>query len=99
MSTGARDNELKRLYRERDAKFAEIVSCLFRELYSSGGSTLDADCQQLVDEAEELTDNWAVAEADKRRPELCTPLQLLLTEHQEICKRIICVLDTGQSDD
>ena len=36
MSTGAReneDNELKRLYRERDAKFDEIVSCLQGQLH------------------------------------------------------------------
>lgn len=97
MSDNSGKHTLKKLYETRDAKFDEIVSCLYRELYSALRLATAADRQHIIEEAEELTNNWAVAEADKRRPELSTALQLLLSEHQEICKRIISVLDNGQS--
>jgi hypothetical protein len=99
MSTGARDNELKRLYRERDAKFAEIVSCLQRELHPDPAGLTKMDWEQLTEDAEELTDNWATAEADNRRPGVTTELQRVLSEHQEFCRRIIDILDEGQPDD
>jgi hypothetical protein len=98
MSTGARDNELKRLYRERDAKFDEIVSCLQRELHPDAASLIKTDWLQLAEDAEELTNNWATAEADNKLPNVTTALQRLLSEHQGICRRIIDVLDTGQPD-
>jgi hypothetical protein len=98
MSTGARDNELKRLYWERDAKFDEIVSCLQRELHPDGNLT-KMDWAQLTEDAEELTDNWATAEANSKLPRVTTDLQRLLSEHQEICRRIIDILDAGQPDD
>ena len=96
MNTGARDNELKNLCRERDAKFAEIVSCLQRELYPDTASLTKMDWEQLTEDAEELTDNWATAEADNRLSGVTTELQRLLSEHQEFCRRIIDILDTGQ---
>jgi tRNA G46 methylase TrmB len=98
MDTDARDNELKKLYRERDAKFDEIVSCLQRELHPDAASLTKTDWQQLAEDAEELTDNWASAEADNRLPGVTTELQRLLSEHQEICRRIIDILDTEQPD-
>lgn len=98
MSTGARDNELKKLYRERDAKFDEIVSCLQRELHPDTDSLTKMDWKQLTEDAEELTDNWATAEADSRLPGVTTQLQRLLSEHQEFCRRIIDILDAGQPD-
>lgn len=94
MSTGARDNELKRLYRKRDAKFDEIVSCLQRELHPDTTSLTKMDWERLTEDAEELTNNWATAEADNRLPSATTELQRLLSEHQEICRRIIDVLNT-----
>jgi hypothetical protein len=41
---------------------------------------------------------WAAAEADNRRV-LSAALEQLLSQHQEICMRIIDFLDSGQSDD
>jgi hypothetical protein len=68
MSNGGRNDELKRLYRKRDAKFDEIVSCLQRELHPATASLNKEDWKQLTEDAEELTDNWATAEADNRLP-------------------------------
>ena len=96
MSTGARDNELKKLYRKRDAKFDEIVSYLQRELHPDTTSLTKMDWERFTEDAEELTNNWATAEADNRLPSATTELQWLLSEHQEICRRIIDILDTGQ---
>jgi hypothetical protein len=93
---GARDNGLKRLYREREAKFGEIVSCLGRELHADTASLTKLDWEQIMEDAEELTDNWAVAESENRLPSTITELQRLLSEHQEICKRIIDILDAEQ---
>jgi len=76
---------LEKLRLERDAKFDEIVSCLSRELYS-GSPASKADRNDLVEEAEVLTDNWAAAENNHCPLELSTALQILLSEHQEICK-------------
>ena len=101
MSTRARDNEdneLKRRYRERDAKFDQIVSCLQRELHPDTDSLTKMDWEQLTEDAEELTDNWATAEADNRLPGVTTELQRLLSGHQEICRQIIDILDAGQPD-
>ena len=98
MSTGAQDNELIRLYRERDVKFHEIVSCLQRELHPHTDRLTKMDWKLLTEDAEELTDNWATAEADNRLPGVTTELQRLLSEHQVFCRRIIDILDTGQTD-
>jgi hypothetical protein len=97
LSNSSRKHKLEKLYQARDAKFDEIVSSLYRELYPDLRPATAADRQHIIEEAEELTNHWAAAEA--RRPELSTALQLLLSEHQEICKQIIRVLDTGQSND
>jgi hypothetical protein len=99
MSDNTPKNELEKLYLERDAKFDEIVSCLRRELYSSACPTSEADRERLIEEAEELTDRWAEAEADNRQLELSTALQILLSEHQAICKQIIEIIDTGGSNE
>jgi hypothetical protein len=97
MSTGARDNELKRLYRKRDAKFDEIVLCLQRELHSDSANSLTKIVwERLTEDAEELTNNWATAEAENRLAVPATGLQRLLSEHQGICRRIIDILDAGQ---
>ena len=85
---------LEKLRIERDAKFDEIVSCLSRDLYS-GIPASEADRNLLIEEAEILTDNWAAAENNHRPLELSTALQILLSEHQEICKQIIEIFDTG----
>jgi hypothetical protein len=98
MNSSARDRELRRLYRERDAKFDEIVFCLGRGLTREPASLGTEDWKQLVDDAEELTDNWATAEYENRLPIASTELQRLLSEHQEICKRIIEILDSEQPD-
>jgi len=97
MSQRRRDNELNRLYRERDAKFDEIVSCLERELHPDSAGLTTMVREQLIEFAEELTDNWAAAEADNRLSGATTELQGLLSEHQEFCRQIIDVLDTGPS--
>ena len=96
MSNNTQKNELEKLYLERDAKFDDIVSCLGRELYGSASSALEADLQRLIEEAEELTDKWAEAEAEKRPLQLSTALQILLSEHQELCKRILEIVDSGE---
>jgi hypothetical protein len=96
MSTGGRDTELKRLYGKRDAKFDEIVLCLQRELHSDGASLTKMDRERLTEDAEELTNNWATAEAENRLAVPATELQRLLSGHQEICRRIIDILDAGQ---
>jgi hypothetical protein len=84
--------ELEKLRRQRDAKFDEIVSCLSREHYPC---SVSSDRERVIEEAEELTDECAVAEADSRSPEIRTQLQTLLSEHQEICKRILAIIDFG----
>jgi len=94
MNPGTRGNELHMLYRERDAKFDEIVSCLQRELHPDSAGLTNKDWEQLAEYAEELTDNWATAEADNRLSTVTTVLQRLLSEHQEYCRRLIDVLDT-----
>jgi hypothetical protein len=99
VSTGARDNyELNNLYQKRDTKFAEIVSCLQRELHPDAANLTKMDWKLLTEDAEELTDNWATAEADNRLSGVTTELQRLLSEHQKFCKQIIDILDTGQPD-
>ena len=86
---------LEQLRRQRDAKFDEIVSCLRRELYADVSFSQEADRQRLLEEAEELTDKWADAEANNRPLELSTTLQILLSEHQQICKHIIDIIDAA----
>ncbi len=96
MSAGARESELKLLYRKRDAKFTEIVFCLGQELHTDITGLTEVDWERVEEDAEELTDNWAVAEVENRLPAASTELQRLLGEHQEICKRIIDMLDAEQ---
>jgi hypothetical protein len=97
MNDSAPKSELEKLRQRRDAKFDEIVSCLARELCLSFASAAERD--PLVEEAEELTDKWAVAEADNRAPALSGALQILLSEHQDICKQILRIVDSGVSDE
>ena len=89
---------LQKLYRERDAKFDEIVLCLSQKLYSGSDAISEADRAHLIEEAEELTDNWAAADYDHHPQELSTPLQILLNEHQMICRQIIEILDSGSGE-
>jgi hypothetical protein len=96
MSDDTPKTRLEKLRLERDAKFDEIVSCLGREL-CSGSLASEVDRNHLIVEAEVLTDNWAAAENNHRPLELSTALQILLSEHQEICKQIIEILDAGRS--
>ena len=96
MSNNTPKNELEKLYLQRDAKFDEIVSCLSRELYASASPASEADLQRLIEEAEELTDKWAEAEAENRPLQLGTALQILLSEHQELCKQILEIVDSGR---
>ena len=86
---------LEQLRRQQDAKFDEIVSCLRRELYADVSFSQEADRQRLFEEAEELTDKWADAEANNRPLELSTTLQILLSEHQQICRHIINIIDAA----
>jgi hypothetical protein len=97
MNDSSPKSELEKLRLQRDAKFDEIVSCLARELCLSFASATDREL--LVEEAEELTDSWAVAEADNRAPECSGALQILLGEHQDICRQILRLLDSGASDE
>jgi hypothetical protein len=85
--------QLEKLRTQRDAKFDEIVVCLSRDLYPLSASA--SHRERIIEEAEELTDEWAVAEADSRSPDTSTELQTLLGEHQEICKRILAIIDFG----
>jgi hypothetical protein len=98
MSDQPRETSLEQLRFERDVKFDEIVSCLSRQLYS-GPPVSEEDRSSLIEEAEILTDNWAAAENNHRPLELSTALQILLSEHQQICKQIIDILDSGKSKD
>jgi len=98
MSDAPRRTRLEQLRFERDAKFGEIVSCLSRELYS-GSPASEEDRNNLIEEAEILTDNWAVAENSHLPLDLSTALQILLGEHQAICKQIIEILDSGRSEE
>jgi len=79
MTEEASTSELEKLYLARDAKFNEIVSCLSRKLYSNISSLSEAERHHLVEEAEELTDNWAAAENNHRTTEVSTTLQVLLS--------------------
>jgi hypothetical protein len=98
MSDPPPKTRLEQLRLERDAKFDEIVSCLSRELYS--GSPVSAeDRNSHIEEAEILTDNWAAAENNQGPLESSTALQILLSEHQELCKQIIEILDSGRSEE
>ena len=97
MNDNTQKSELEKLRLQRDAKFDEIVCCLARELCLFCASA--ADLEQLIEEAEELTDKWAAAEADNRSPELSGALQILLSEHQNICKQILRLIDSGKSDE
>jgi len=96
MSAGARENELRELYRKRDAKFTEIVFCLGQKLHTDTTCLTKMDWERVEEDAEELTDNWAAAEVENRLPATSTELQRLLSEHQQICKRIIDILDAEQ---
>ncbi|WP_027577975.1 hypothetical protein [Bradyrhizobium sp. Ai1a-2] len=98
MSDETPKTRLEKLRLEQDAKFDAIVSCLSRELYS-GSPASEADREHLIEEAELLTDNWAAAENNHRPLELSTALQILLSEHQEICKQIIKIIDAGISEE
>lgn len=98
MSDNTPKIELEKLCVKRDAKFDEIVSCLSRELYLDASPISEADREHLIEEAEELTDKWADAEANDRPLELSTSLLILLSEHQEICKRIIEIIDSGKAN-
>jgi hypothetical protein len=98
MSDDTPRTRLEKLRIERDAKFDEIVSCLSRELYS-GVPVSEAHRNYLIEEAEVLTDSWAAAENNHRPLELSTALQILLNEHQEICKRIIEIIDSERFDE
>jgi len=69
-----------------------------RELHPDTASLTKMDWERLAEDAEELTDNWATAEAENRLPSVTTELQRLLSKHQEICRRIIDVLDAGQPE-
>ena len=93
-----RKTRLEQLRFDRDAKFDEIVLCLSRELYSESPA-LEGDRNSLIEEAEILTDNWAAAENNHRPLDLSTTLQILLSEHQLICKQIIEILDSGRSEE
>ena len=98
MSDAHRRTRLEQLRLERDAKFGEIVSCLSRQLYS-GSPASEEDRNNLIEEAEILTDNWAVAENNHLPLDWSTALQILLGEHQAICKQIIEILDSGRSEE
>jgi hypothetical protein len=87
-------NELEKLRVQRDAKFDEVVSCLARELSLPLDSV--ADRERIIDEAEELTDKWATAEADNRTPPFSSALQTLLSQHQDICKQILWLIDSNE---
>jgi type II secretory pathway predicted ATPase ExeA len=97
MGSNTPKKKLGKLRQQRDTKFDEIVSCLSRELYAS--SDTEAHHNHLVEEAEELTDNWAAADSNHRSLELSTALQILLNEHQEICRQILEIIDTESSDE
>ena len=99
MSDNTPKTKLEKLYLERDAKFDEIILCLSRQLYSAAVPASEADRERLIEEAEELTDNWAAADYNHRPLELSTALQVLLNEHQEICKQIIGILDADGFDE
>jgi hypothetical protein len=72
MPARKRQSTRKRFYLERDAKFDEIVSRLQRELHPDTSSLTKMDWKQLTEDAEELTDNWATAEADSSLPGVTT---------------------------
>jgi hypothetical protein len=94
MSDDTPKSKLEQLYLDRDAKFDEIAaSCLRGKLYPGASRAWDANWEHLIEEAEVLTDNWAAAESNHRPLEVGTTLQNLLREHQEICKRIVEILD------
>jgi hypothetical protein len=99
VSDNTAQSDLETLYFKRDAKFDEIVSCLSRELYSNACPPTEQDHTHLIEEAEELTDNWAAADTSHRSLVLSTALQVLLSEHQEICKQIIQIVDAEKSDE
>jgi plasmid stabilization system protein ParE len=55
------------------------------------------DRSELIEEAEILTDSWAAAQNNHRQLELSTALQILLSEHEEICRQIIEIIDAGKT--
>jgi hypothetical protein len=95
MSHNTPESELEKLRLQRDAKFEEIVACLAHERTVAPASLADRD--RLVEEAEALTDKWAAVVHHLPR-RLSGTLQTLLGEHQEICQRIVEIIDSGPYD-
>jgi hypothetical protein len=84
--------KLELLCAQKTEKFASICSLVARELGYGELSTLsEADRNQVKDEAEQYVALWGETVEMKTSPTIrpMTPLRRLLSEHQNLCERIL----------
>ena len=84
--------KLELLCAQKAEKFASICSLVARELGYGEPSTLsEADRDQVKDEAEQYVELWGETVEMKTSPTIrpMTPLRRLLSEHQNLCERIL----------
>jgi hypothetical protein len=97
---------LKKLQAEHGAKFDQICELVRKRLgYRKLSKLSDEERRQVVEEAEELTENWDRAVVEDRELQAKTKLQKLLAEHHEIGERLLtlhqsaALRDAGRIDD
>jgi hypothetical protein len=84
--------KLDQLYAEKGKKFDEICTLLARELGYGEFATLGAENRKWVElEAEHYLKEWDETTEFRTRANIrpITPLRRLLSQHQDICERIL----------
>jgi len=84
--------KLDRLYSEKEKKFAEICVLVARELGLGDFAKLGVEDRHQVDlEAERRLKEWDETTEFRTRANIrpITPLRRLLSQHQQICERIL----------
>ena len=84
--------KLELLCAQKAEKFALICSLVARELgYGELSTISEADRDQVKDEAEQYVELWGETVEMKTSPTIrpMTPLRRLLSEHQNLCERIL----------
>ena len=85
-------HKLDQLYAEKAKKFAEICALLARELGLGEFATLGVEDRHRVDlEADQHLREWDETTEFRTRADIrpITPLRRLLSQHQQICERIL----------
>jgi hypothetical protein len=84
--------KLELLNAQKAEKFASICSLVAREFgYGELSTISEADRDQVNDEAEQHVELWGETVEMKTSPTIrpMTPLRRLLSEHQNLCERIL----------